>query len=69
VHAAFARYDASDGPLLDLAAIAAAQLRDAGVELVSDAGVCTLCAPSGMLFSHRRDGPDTGRQGGYAWLR
>jgi hypothetical protein len=69
VHAAFAGYGASIGRRLDLAAIAAAQLREAGVVAVSDVGVCTLCAPAGMLFSHRRDGPDTGRQAGIAWLR
>jgi copper oxidase (laccase) domain-containing protein len=69
VHAVFARYSASDGRLLDLKAVATAQLHAAGVETVDDVGLCTLCAPEGLLFSHRRDGPDTGRQGGFAWLR
>jgi YfiH family protein len=69
VHVAFAAYGASSGRRLDLAAIAAAQLREAGVTAISDVGVCTLCAPAGLLFSHRRDGPDTGRQAGIAWLR
>jgi copper oxidase (laccase) domain-containing protein len=68
VHAALAGYGASDGPRLSLAAVAAAQLDAAGIAY-SDVGVCTLCAPAGMLFSHRRDGPDTGRQAGVAWLR
>lgn len=69
VHAQFAGYGASRGSRLDLAAIASAQLRAAGVTLVSDLGICTLCAPPGMLFSHRRDGAQTGRQAGIAWLR
>ena len=68
VHAAFAGYDANRGGKLDLAAIAAAQLAQAGLSC-SDVGLCTLCAPAGLLFSHRRDGPDTGRQAGLAWLR
>jgi YfiH family protein len=69
VHASFASYGASDGRLLDLGAIAAAQLREAGVAGVIDVGLCTLCAEGGVFFSHRRDGPDGGRQGGFAWLR
>jgi len=69
VHEVFAGYGASDGRRLDLGAIATAQLRAAGVGSVHDVGVCTLCAPTGLLFSHRRDGASTGRQGGFAWLR
>jgi YfiH family protein len=69
VHAVFATYGAGNGRRLDLGAIATAQLHAAGVETVEDIGLCTLCAPSGLLFSHRRDGPGTGRQGGFAWLR
>jgi YfiH family protein len=69
VHAAFADYGASDGRLLDLPAIARAQLGAAGVGVIHDVDLCTLCAPEGLLFSHRRDGPGTGRQGGFAWLR
>jgi copper oxidase (laccase) domain-containing protein len=57
------------GRLLDLKAVAAAQLREAGVGEVRDVGVCTICAAPERLFSHRRDGPGTGRQGGFAWLR
>jgi hypothetical protein len=68
VHAALADYAASDGPRLSLATVAAAQLEADGVAY-SDVGACTLCAPAGMLFSHRRDGPNTGRQAGVAWLR
>jgi len=65
----FAAYDASHGRLLDLKAIAAAQLGEAGVAHVEDCGLCTICSPPGRLFSHRRDGAATGRQGGFAWLR
>ena len=68
VHAAFAAFDASDGPRVSLATVAQAQLEQAGVSAV-DVGVCTLCAPAGAYFSHRRDGPATGRQAGVAWLR
>jgi len=69
VHAVFAAYGASRDRRLDLVAIARAQLRAAGVVRVSDVGLCTLCAPAGLLFSHRRDGAGTGRQAGIAWLR
>ncbi|MEA2297464.1 MAG: purine-nucleoside/S-methyl-5-thioadenosine phosphorylase / adenosine deaminase [Solirubrobacteraceae bacterium] len=70
VHAAFAGIDgASRGRRVDLKAVARAQLERAGVERVTDVGLCTLCAPPGLLFSHRRDGPGTGRQAGIAWLR
>jgi copper oxidase (laccase) domain-containing protein len=69
VHAALAAYPrARRGRRLDLKAIARAQLEGAGVGRVEDVGVCTLCAPAGQLFSHRRDGPQTGRQAGIAWL-
>jgi copper oxidase (laccase) domain-containing protein len=69
VRGRFAAYCASRGRLLDLKAVAAAQLAAAGVAFVEDCAVCTICSPPGRLFSHRRDGPDTGRQGGFAWLR
>jgi hypothetical protein len=69
VHAALDGYGASNGRLFDLGAVATAQLHAAGVASVSDVGVCTLCAPPGLLFSHRRDGPTGERQGGFAWLR
>jgi len=69
VRGRFAAYGASAGRLLDLKAVAAAQLAAAGVALVEDCALCTICSPPGRLFSHRRDGPDTGRQGGFAWLR
>ena len=37
----------------------------AGVDVVHDTGLCTLCAPPGLLFSHRRDDGVTGRQMGF----
>jgi hypothetical protein len=63
----FAAYGAATGRLLDLKVIAAAQLREAGVATVVDVGRCTICDE--RYFSHRREGADTGRQGGFAWLR
>jgi YfiH family protein len=69
VRAVFAAYATSDGPRIDLAAIAREQLHETGVEDVCDLGVCTICAPEGLYFSHRRDGADTGRQGGFVWRR
>ena len=63
----FARYGASNGRLLDLKAVAATQLREAGVAAIEDPGLCTICDE--RYFSHRRDGAATGRQGGFAWLR
>ncbi|HSD79133.1 MAG TPA: polyphenol oxidase family protein [Solirubrobacteraceae bacterium] len=68
VHAAFgvARPRART---LDLPAIAAGQLAAAGVGQIHDAGLCTLCADPGLLFSHRRDRGVTGRQAGLAWRR
>lgn len=56
------------GPTLDLKAIAAERLRDQGVPTVHDVGLCTICTPPELFFSHRRDGPLTGRQAGLAWL-
>jgi YfiH family protein len=63
-----ARYPAwaLDGRRLDLKAVAAARLRDAGVAEVVDVGRCTMCEPD-VFFSHRISGPVTGRQGGLAW--
>jgi YfiH family protein len=63
VHAEFAAYGARRGERkLDLAAVAAQQLRAAGVDAVHDTGVCTIC--SAEFFSHRRDRGVTGRQSG-----
>jgi hypothetical protein len=69
VHAEFADIpEAHVGPNLDLKAIARRRLREAGVGVVHDIGLCTLCAPAELLYSHRRDSGVTGRQAGVAWL-
>ncbi len=64
VHAAFATYgpQARHGDNADLKHVARRQLAQAGVAEVADVGLCTICAPPGMFFSHRRDGGTTGRQ-------
>ena len=56
------------GPTLDLKAIAAERLRARGVAEVHDVGLCTIGTPADLFYSHRRDGPATGRQAGLAWL-
>jgi YfiH family protein len=66
VHARFAGYDARRGSRnLDLAAVATAQLRAAGVDDIHDTDLCTMCTDE--FFSHRRDDGVTGRQGAVAW--
>lgn len=68
VLAAFSGLDGvSEGPTLDLTAVARRLLQRAGVEQVEAAELCTSCNP-GLLYSHRRDGERTGRQAGLAWL-
>ena len=69
VHAAFERYGpgARRGDNADLKFIARRQLEHAGVGEIHDVGLCTLCAPDGLFFSHRRDGGLTGRQAGVVW--
>jgi YfiH family protein len=54
------------GRMLDLRAVVRRQLEDAGVALVAESDLCTSCNPE-LLFSHRRDGPRTGRQAGLVW--
>ncbi|HWF71997.1 MAG TPA: polyphenol oxidase family protein [Solirubrobacteraceae bacterium] len=70
VRAAFSRHGAAvrHGRNLDLKAIAARELEGAGVEVVHDVGLCTLCSDPSLFFSHRRDRGVTGRQAGLAWL-
>jgi YfiH family protein len=58
---------AASGRMLDLTAVACAQLAAAGVSDVSVAGLCTSCNPE-LLFSHRRDDGVTGRQAGLVWI-
>ncbi|MBX6387780.1 MAG: peptidoglycan editing factor PgeF [Frankia sp.] len=53
-------------PALDLRAGVVGQLRAAGVRDIAVTGRCTVEDPA--LFSHRRDGPRTGRFAGVAWL-
>jgi YfiH family protein len=52
---------------LDLPEVARRLLRNAGVERVESAALCTSCNPE-LFFSHRRDAGRTGRQAGLAWL-
>jgi YfiH family protein len=52
---------------LDLWTAAERALRDAGAEHVSRTDLCTACHPS-LLFSHRRDGGRTGRQGAIGFV-
>ncbi|MGI8593761.1 MAG: polyphenol oxidase family protein [Solirubrobacteraceae bacterium] len=70
VHASFTRHGdaAREGRKLDLKAIARRELEEAGVGEVHDVGLCTICGPGEVFFSHRRDGGGTGRQAGAAWL-
>lgn len=51
-------------PAIDLGAGATAQLRELGVEVIDHAS-CTFTGDE--LFSHRADGPQTGRQLGLIW--
>jgi len=54
--------EAVKGRNLDLWTVGERVLRDAGVEAVQRLDLCTAC-DSQQFFSHRRDGPVTGRQG------
>ncbi|MGH2980817.1 MAG: polyphenol oxidase family protein [Solirubrobacterales bacterium] len=56
----------ADGRMLNLPEIVRRQLRAAGVEQIEGAGLCTSCEPQ-LFFSHRRDGGQSGRQGGLVW--
>jgi YfiH family protein len=58
---------ASSGRMLDLTAVARAQLSEAGVDTIGDSGLCTSCEAE-LFYSHRRDGERTGRQAGLVWL-
>jgi YfiH family protein len=71
VHRAFSDAGFSDarrGRNLDMTHVAVSQLYAEGVSRVRDLGMCTMCSPSGLFFSHRRDRGVTGRQAGLAWL-
>jgi hypothetical protein len=58
----------AQGRRLDLTAVAVALLERAGVGEVESADLCTSCNPE-LFYSHRRDGAQTGRQAGIAWLQ
>jgi YfiH family protein len=64
VHAALGGARSERRPI-DLKAVAARRLEGAGVELVHDAGICTICDT--RLYSHRREGTRSGRLGGIVW--
>jgi polyphenol oxidase len=70
VHEAFAAHGerARNGRNLDLKAIAGVELEQAGVSIVHDVGMCTICSDPSLFYSHRRDHGVTGRQAGIAWL-
>lgn len=57
----------AEGRMLDLAEVARRSLRDAGIESIESAGLCTRCEV-GRFFSHRREAAAAGRQAGLAWL-
>jgi YfiH family protein len=59
--------EALQGRNLDLWTVSERVLRDAGVESVERLDLCTAC-DSERFFSHRRDGPATGRQGVIGYL-
>jgi YfiH family protein len=58
-----------DGDRLDLWEVAARALEEVEVprSRVTNPRLCTACHPE-LFFSHRREGPDTGRHGAVAWL-
>lgn len=59
---------AAQGPHLDLWAANRWQLEQAGVGQIETTGVCTRCQRA-TFFSHRGDGPRTGRFGAVMMLR
>jgi polyphenol oxidase len=48
--------------------VARRRLSETGVTTVQDIALCTICSDPELLFSHRRDRGQTGRQAGVAWL-
>jgi polyphenol oxidase len=56
----------AEGRMLDLREVVRCLLERAGVSRIESADLCTSCDPE-LFFSHRRDGPRTGRQGGLVW--
>jgi copper oxidase (laccase) domain-containing protein len=70
LHEVFAErgQDSRNGQNLDLNEIARLQLQEAGVQTIHDLALCTICSDPELLFSHRRDHGETGRQGALVWL-
>lgn len=69
VAAAFAPLGPSvstDPRRVDLRAVATALLGRAGVGEIEVSDLCTRCNPD-LFFSHRGQGPETGRQAGLVW--
>ncbi len=56
----------SEGGRLDLVAVTSVLLEREGVERIESSGICTRCEGD-RFFSHRGQGPRTGRQGGLIW--
>jgi len=56
----------SDGRMLDLPEVARRLLERSGVGSVTASELCTSCNAE-LFYSHRRDGPRTGRQAGLVW--
>lgn len=52
--------DVVDGRYLSLPAAIRCDLEEAGVDEVYDLGLCTGCRPD-LFYSHRKQGPETGR--------
>lgn len=65
---AFGRLGAgiATGRMLDLREVGRRLLVEAGVERVEVSEHCTRCEPE-LFFSHRGEGPRTGRQAGLVW--
>jgi YfiH family protein len=52
--------------MLDLPEVATRLLERRGVEVADRSDLCTRCNPD-LFFSHRGQGPETGRQAGLVW--
>ncbi len=59
--------DIAAGETLDLPEVSRCLLREAGLERIEAAGLCTSCERD-RFFSHRRDSGRSGRQAGLVWL-
>ena len=58
----------ASGRMLDLAEVARRLLREAGVERIESAGLCTSCEAE-LFFSHRRDAGEPGARRGSSGSR